>query len=51
MGFVKGWKRTAAHIAIGVVVAVFAWFTLKSEASLSRRSVRLMQLDAVEASE
>ena len=51
MDYWQGWKRTVAHIAIGVVVAVFAWYSLKSEASLSRRSVRLMQLDAVQATE
>ena len=51
MDYWKGWKRTVVHIAIGVGVAVFAWFSLKSEASLSRRSVRLMQLDAVQAAE
>ncbi|HTO97807.1 MAG TPA: hypothetical protein VMK66_12235 [Myxococcales bacterium] len=47
MDFVKRrWKRTAAHVVIGVAVAAFAWYSLKSEASLANRSVHLMPLDS-----
>lgn len=51
MDFVKGWKKAAAHVVIGIAVALFAYFTVKTEASLGRQGVRLMALDSATASQ
>jgi hypothetical protein len=51
MDFVNGWKRTAAHVLIGVAVALFAYFSMRTEASLGRRGVQLAPLEFVPPSQ
>ena len=51
MDFVKRWRKSAAGVLVGIAVALFAYFTMKAEASLGSQGVQIMPLESAPASQ
>ena len=51
MSALNRWRKPAAHVAVCIAVALFAYLSIRSEASLAARQVQLAPLDSVPSSQ